>query len=103
VLEAFREGTPVIGRRLGPYPEILESTGAGLLFDDEGGLRDALLRLIRDRALRDRLGAAGARAFSENWSEELVMDRYFELIREVAGRRGLGEIERAAQPEAARV
>jgi glycosyltransferase involved in cell wall biosynthesis len=92
VLEAFREGTPVVGRRLGPYPEILEQTGSGLLFADRAELRAALRRLLEEPRLRDELGAAGARAFAERWSERVVLDRYFGIIREVAERRGLTEI-----------
>ena len=33
VLESFREATPVIARRLGPLPEIVEPTGGGIVFD----------------------------------------------------------------------
>jgi glycosyltransferase involved in cell wall biosynthesis len=103
VLEAFREHTPVVGRRLGPYPEILEQTGAGLLFHDRAELRAALRRLLADQALRDELGAAGARAFQERWSESVVLDRYFGVIRDVAERRGLNEICSRLAPAALRV
>jgi glycosyltransferase involved in cell wall biosynthesis len=103
VLEAFREGTPVIGRRLGPYPEILEQTGSGLLFGERAELRAALSRLLAEPRLRDELGAAGARAFAERWSERVVLDRYFGIIREVAERRGLTEIRSRLAPPAAPV
>lgn len=103
VLEAFREGTPVVGRRLGPYPEILEGTGSGLLFDTPAELRTALGRLLTEPGLRGQLGTAGARAFAERWSEGVVLDRYFGVIREVAERRGLHEIGARLAPAPARV
>jgi glycosyltransferase involved in cell wall biosynthesis len=89
VLEAFREGTPVVARRLGAYPEILEQARAGLLFDGTEGLRGALLRLLAEPALGAKLGAAGAAALRANWSESVFLSRYFSIIHEVAERRGL--------------
>lgn len=102
VLEAFRERTPVVARRLGPYPEIVEQTGSGLLFEGAAELRAALRRLLVEPRLRDELGAAGARAFAERWSERVVLDRYFELIREVAERRGLTDLHSRLSPPAVR-
>ena len=32
LIEAFRQGTPVIARRIGPFPEIIDRAGGGLLF-----------------------------------------------------------------------
>jgi glycosyltransferase involved in cell wall biosynthesis len=103
VLEAFRESTPVVGRKLGPYPEILQQAGGGLLFGTRGELRAALRRLLTEPGLRDDLGGAGARAFQERWSESVALARYFDLIREVAERRGLREIGARLAPGAARV
>jgi len=92
VLEAFREGTPIIGRELGPFPEIVEHTRAGFLFKDQAELRAALERLTRDRSLRDEMGARGQRAFVERWSETAALQRYFELIARIAEQRGLSAI-----------
>ena len=88
VLEAFKEATPIIARRLGPYPEIVDQTGGGLLFHDAATLRQALSTLAQDPALRARLGAAALRGFQSRWTESVSLGRYFELIREVATRRG---------------
>jgi glycosyltransferase involved in cell wall biosynthesis len=88
-LEAFREGTPVIARNLGPYPQIIEESQAGLLFDDEAGLRDAITALASDPAYRDRLGAAGQAALAERWTETTAIDEWLTLVRSVAERKGL--------------
>lgn len=95
LIEAFRRGTPVIARRLGPYPEILERAEGGFLFDDPESLAAALDRLATDDGLRDRLGRNGRQAFREHWSEDRVMERYLEIVRrgvrERRGARGAGE------------
>jgi glycosyltransferase involved in cell wall biosynthesis len=84
LLEAFREGTPVLARRLGPFPEIVESSGGGLLFDDDQELHDGIERLETDPELRASLGRAGLRALEERWTEAVVMEKYFDLILRVA-------------------
>jgi glycosyltransferase involved in cell wall biosynthesis len=91
-LEAFREGTPIVARRLGPLPEIVESTGGGLLFSTPAELRSALGALEADAGKRDALGAAALSAFGERWSESAVLSRYFALIRRIAERRGLHDV-----------
>lgn len=84
VLEAFREGAPIIARRLGPYPQIVEESAGGLLFGDAAELRAAILALKDDGALRDRLGQSGRRAIETRWSEDTAMTDYLELIRTTA-------------------
>ena len=80
VLEAFREGTPIIARRLGPFPEIVAQSGAGLLFDDEEGLGSAAEQLAQTTELRDKLGKSALSAFEALWSETAAMNAYFGVI-----------------------
>jgi glycosyltransferase involved in cell wall biosynthesis len=47
---------PVIGRRSGATPEIIEDGISGFLYDDINGLEEAMEKLIRDRDLRSALG-----------------------------------------------
>lgn len=89
VLEAFREGTPIVARDLGPYPEIVDETGGGLLFRDDASLRDALTRLADNPAEAAAMGAKGLEAFEATWSEDVALARYFAIIREIAERRGM--------------
>jgi glycosyltransferase involved in cell wall biosynthesis len=84
LLEAFREGTPVIARRLGPFTEIVEGSGGGLLFETQDELRGGLAALAGDAARRRALGAAGHRALLERWTESVVLKKYFEVIARVA-------------------
>ena len=92
MLEAFREGTPVIARDLGPYPEIIEESAGGLLFKTGYELRAALLHLLQNPDQRDQMGAAGRAALAERWSESVAMDGYFDLIQATAERTGRPEV-----------
>ena len=86
LLEAFCQATPVIARRLGPFPEIVQSSGGGELFSTQEELLAAMGRLQGDAARRERLGSAGRRGLRERWSEGVVVPRYLEIIR-TAGER----------------
>lgn len=91
MLEAFKEGAPVIARDLGPYPEIIAESGGGLLFRDPAELRAAMMRLLDEPGLRDAMGEAGRRAVRTRWSEATAMDAYFDLVQQTAEARGRGE------------
>jgi glycosyltransferase involved in cell wall biosynthesis len=101
LLEAFREGTPIIARRLGPFPEVVDATGAGLLFDSHEQLRTQLLHLAGNAGLRQRLGNAARQAFNRTWSEGVVMSEYFALIRQIATRRGMTSLLEKLEPPGA--
>jgi glycosyltransferase involved in cell wall biosynthesis len=62
VIEAFCRARPVVGGRAGGIPDIVEDGRNGLLVEpgDAAALAEAVLRILRDRALAERLGAAGA-------------------------------------------
>lgn len=91
-LEAFREGTPVVARRRGPYPEIIDQSGGGLLFDTPEELREAIRRIATDPPLRADLSRQALRSFQEYWSEERGLENYYDVIRDVARRRGLRRV-----------
>ncbi|MEO6444093.1 MAG: glycosyltransferase family 4 protein [Gemmatimonadaceae bacterium] len=88
LIEAFRQGTPVIARRLGPFPEIVEASGGGELFTTREELLHAMQRLTADAAYRTKLSQSGYRAYVNRWSERVVLPQYLELVRRAAVRRG---------------
>jgi glycosyltransferase involved in cell wall biosynthesis len=92
LIEAFRQGTPVLARRIGPFPEIVEAGGGGLLFDAGSELPALMRRLQTEPALRAGLATAAQAAFQRHWTEDAVLPRYFDLINECAVRRGRGDI-----------
>jgi glycosyltransferase involved in cell wall biosynthesis len=68
VVEAFCRGRPVIGARAGGIPDIVEEGVNGLLVasEDAAALADALVWILSDAALAERLGA-GARGTADTW------------------------------------
>ena len=82
LIEAFRYRTPVIARRIGPFPEIVEASGGGLLFSNDQELVAAMTRLQQDAAYRDGLAAKAYDACRARWSEDVVIGRFLELVSE---------------------
>jgi glycosyltransferase involved in cell wall biosynthesis len=88
LIEAFQQGTPVIARRIGPFPEIVERAKAGLLFDTTEEMLAGMRRMIADATGRERLSRNGRAAFQEFWSEQAVVPQYLDLVRRIAERKG---------------
>ena len=82
-LEAMAAGTPIVAARCAAVPETAPHDEVALLIDpdDVDGLTAALLRLLRDGGLADRLGAGGRARWSRfDWS--VVGERF---LAEVTG------------------
>ena len=79
-LEAMASGTPVVTTPNPGAAHVLDQGAAGLMTGD-ADLGASLVRCLRDRDLRARLGALGrARAEAFSWSR--VVDGYAEVYRE---------------------
>jgi glycosyltransferase involved in cell wall biosynthesis len=92
LIEAFRQGAPVIARRLGPFPEIVDQSGGGELFHSTEELVSAMNRLQHEPGHRDRLSRSGYRGYVEHWSERAVIPQYLDIVRRAATRRGHHEV-----------
>lgn len=101
IIESFRQGTPVLARRIGPFPEILEASGGGELFATPAELEGALNRLLDVPARRDELGRAGFAAFQAMWSESAVVPKFLGVVRRAAERRGDRKVADALAGEGA--
>lgn len=88
IIEAFRAGAPVIARRLGPFPEIIDAAGGGMLFDTEDELLAAMMAIRGDAGMRRRLSENARRSFAQRWCESAVIGQYFEELQKCAARRG---------------
>ncbi|CAN5155930.1 N/A [soil metagenome] len=86
LIEAFQQGTPVIARRLGPFPEIVEQAQAGLLFSDLAELSEAMRSIQEDVGLRARLSAAGRSAFAVHWTDTVVVPEYMDIVQRATAR-----------------
>jgi glycosyltransferase involved in cell wall biosynthesis len=88
IVEAFCRARPVVASRVGGIPDLVEHDGNGLLVDpgDNAALGDALVRVLTDRHLAERL-AAGAQASSGLWttSPEEFAARLRALVEQIAG------------------
>jgi glycosyltransferase involved in cell wall biosynthesis len=98
IIESFRQGTPVIARRLGPFPEIVERCGGGELFSGPEELLAAMQRIQQDPQRRSRLAAAARDGFVRHWSEDAVIPQYLDVVRRAAEATGRTEIVRALEP-----
>lgn len=85
VIEAMAQGTPVIGSRHAGIAEAVADGENGLLVPpgDATALAGAIARLLHDRPLRDRLGAAARRAavaqFDAETQSRLLEDTFLSL------------------------
>ena len=81
VLEAMACGVPVVQPSHGSFPELIEATGGGLLYDpiESGTQAKALARLMEDGKLRNRLAAEGAEAVHNTFTTELMASKTWAL------------------------
>lgn len=84
LIEAFRSRTPVIARRIGPFPEIIERAGAGELFGTKEELLSAMSRMLNDPKARTTAIERGYRAYLDHWSESAVLPRYLDVVARAA-------------------
>jgi len=97
IIESFRQGTPVLARRAGPFPEIVERCGGGELFAGPEELVAAMQRIQQDPGRRSRLAEAAREGFVRHWSESAVMPRYLDVVRRTAAAKGRSDIVRALE------
>ena len=95
LIEAFSYRAPVIARRLGPFPEIVQSAGGGELFDTTDELLACMKRIQSDPEHRRRLSASGHAAFRERWTESAVIPQYLDIVRSAAEERGRHDLVEA--------
>ncbi|MDD4891854.1 MAG: glycosyltransferase family 4 protein [Phycisphaerae bacterium] len=89
VLEALACGVPVVQPASGSFPELIAATGGGLLVPpgDAPALADALADLLRDRARRESLGAAGRASVAARFTDAQMAGNMLKVFRK-AGARG---------------
>lgn len=84
LVEAFCRGRGVVGTRAGSIPDLVTDGDSGLLVvpDDPAALAEALVRVLSDRALAERLGE-GAAAAAGPWLQ--TPEEYARRVRELVG------------------
>jgi hypothetical protein len=88
-IEAMAWGKPVVGCRAGGVPEVVTDGETGLLAEPGNieDLRGKLIRLLRDPALRARMGGAARARVQAHFSRTTLARRSAELYAELAVRR----------------
>lgn len=77
-LEASSLGKPIVAGRSGGAVEAVADGATGLLVDPEstGGIAQAILTLLKDQTLSEKLGEEGRFRFQSQWNWETMMDRF---------------------------
>ena len=86
-IEAMAAGKPVVATRVGGTPEAIIDGKTGILVPakDIPAMAEALISLIDDTLLRERLGAAGAKLAKKNYSINNYVNRLNELYCRLTG------------------
>jgi glycosyltransferase involved in cell wall biosynthesis len=81
VLEALAAGTPVVLPRLGSYPELVEATGGGILYEpnDASTLAATLAGFLADPARATELVRRGRAAVVQTFDQKTMAGRIREL------------------------
>lgn len=85
LLQAAAAGLPVVAAAAGGVQEVVESGVTGFLVPpgEPAALAEAVLRVLADRALARRLGAAARRRVTENYSVDTMVARNLAVYREL--------------------
>jgi glycosyltransferase involved in cell wall biosynthesis len=104
LLEAGSAGIPVVATAVGGVPELIQPGVTGLLVDtgQPEALAAALLTLLRDTALADKLGRALKRRVETGFTWCRAAESYMELLRGVPPARTGLEVSPARAPIASR-
>jgi glycosyltransferase involved in cell wall biosynthesis len=81
IIEALAAGVPVVQPRHAAFPELVESTGGGILYDPltPHGLADALESLAKDPEKAHALSQAGQRSVFENFNINKMAQQFAQL------------------------
>ncbi len=93
VLEALANGVPAALPRHGSFPEILERTGGGVMFEPGSatGLAEALLSLMDDPTRRRALGESGRAAVKRFYSDVVMAEETLKLYLAALSARSVSE------------
>ena len=84
-LEGLASGKAVVASKTGPGPEIIDDGITGLLCDplDPDSIATAVIRFLKDKGLRDRIGAAARQMVQERYELASIIDKneaYFQRL-----------------------
>lgn len=99
LIESFKEGTPVIARKIGPFVEIVTQCNGGLLYSNNNELVDAMHKFQENPSYRHTMAQSARSGFETHWSEQAVLNKYFSTIRQAALTKGNDYVATALEQE----
>ena len=92
VVEALASGVPVVQPRAASFPELIEATGGGVLYEpgDVKALADAVEGLLADPENLRALGEAGRKAVWKDFSAERMAENIVRVCQEFPSKRTAG-------------
>lgn len=84
ILEYMACSVPVVVSAFGEMPYIIKDGTNGLMAASEDEWVEKLTRLLKDPALRERLGRAGQKTVKERYSFDAIVPRVIEVIHSLA-------------------
>lgn len=88
LVEAMACGVPVIGSRSGEIPHVIGDAGLIVPEEDSDALRDGLLQLMQDDALRLALGQRGRQRVLERFTQAQIAAETVDVYRQMLAREG---------------
>ena len=85
VIEAMASSKPVVATNVGGLPEIVVPDKTGYLVEPQNAdaLAEKLIFLLKDKALRTRMGLAGRKVVEEKYSFQTMITNYQNLYEEL--------------------
>jgi len=86
-LEGLASGKAVVASETGPGPELIDDGVTGLLCNpsDPNSIATAIIRVLKDKDLRQRLGTNARQMVKERFELEMIIDKNVEYYRRLAG------------------
>ncbi len=97
LIEAFREGTPVLVRKIGPFTEIVNRCEGGVLYSNNDEMVQAMHQMQEQPEYRSKLARSARSGFENHWSEDKVVNEYFTTLRYQAIQKGYHDIAKALE------
>jgi glycosyltransferase involved in cell wall biosynthesis len=87
LLDAMACGKPIVATRAGGIPEVVVDGETGFLVPprDHHAMADAIVRLLQDPALRERMGAAGLTRVRKRFTSEVMVSNTVRVYQRLLG------------------
>ena len=90
LLDAMASRRPIVATTVGGMPEVVQDGETGMLVPprNDRAMADAIVKLLKDAALRERMGAAGLALVKARFSAERMVTDTLRIYEEVVSSRG---------------